>query len=336
VSWFGKQKSTAPILPLPPQVAAVNVIEVPPPVLEVPELSPVPSSQSLEEVIAERDQLRRACGFVPPGHFYSPIAPLDEIRRDEERIFGTVPTTIPGVNLNEAAQLELLKRFVPFYDEMPFQSEKIEGFRYQFENHSYSYSDGTFLYCMIRHLMPKRIIEVGSGFSSCVTLDTNEHFAGGAIKTTFVEPYPELLRSLLKPSDEGSVRILPTRLQEVPIDEFKALQADDILFIDSTHVSRIDSDVNRVFFDILPVLNPGVHVHFHDIFFPFEYPKEWIFEGRAWNETYMLRAFLQYNSTFEIVMMNTFMEHVHEEFFREHMPLCLKNRGGSIWLRKTA
>jgi len=85
-----------------------------------------------------------------------------------------------------------------------------------------------------------------------------------------------------------------------------------------------------------PNLNPGVFVHIHDIFYPFEYPKESFVAGRAWNELYMLRSFLQFNFAYRIVFMNTFMEHFHEDFFRQHMPLCLVNRGGSIWLQRNA
>ena len=191
------------------------------------------------------------------------------------------------------------------------------------------------LHCMIRYLRPKRIIEVGSGFSSCVTLDTNQLFFGNSISTTFIEPYPSLLLSLLKETDKNSAKIISRRVQDVDMAEFEALAANDILFIDSTHVSKVSSDVNCIFFDILPRLATGVHIHFHDIFYPFEYPKEWLLEGRAWNEAYMLRAFLQYNKSFEVVLMNTYMEHFHESFFKENMPLCLNNRGGSIWIRKT-
>jgi hypothetical protein len=152
--------------------------------------------------------------------------------------------------------------------------------------------------------------------------------------TTFIDPYPALLISLVMERDKNRINLVPSRLQDVDLDTFEKLQANDILFIDSTHISKINSDVNRIFFDILPKLSSGVHVHFHDIFFPFEYPKDWIYKGIAWNEAYMLRAFLQYNSDFSIVLMNTFMEHFHEPFFQEKMPLCLKNTGGSIWIRK--
>ncbi len=272
--------------------------------------------------------------FKPPGHFYSPIPSLGEIRRDETKIFGSIPRNIRGIELHEAEQLKLLVEFVAYYDEMPFQLQKREGLRFCFENPNYSYSDAILLHCMIRYLKPKRIIEVGSGFSSCMTLDTNKLFFDGSITTTFIEPYPELLMSLVKDMDKSTTKIIPTRLQDVDLREFETLQANDILFIDSTHVSKINSDVNCIFFDILPKLSSGVHIHFHDIFYPFEYPKKYVYEGRAWNEMYLLRAFLQFNSAFRVVLMNTYMEHFHESFFQEKMPLCLKNTCGSIWIRK--
>ena len=293
----------------------------------------------VRDIATERDRLRWEAvslstyqGFAPPGHFYSPIPDLDQIRRDESRVFGGMPRTIPGLELRESEQLTLLGQLANFYGEMPFQDIKVPGLRFYFDNPAYSYSDAILLYCMIRFLRPKRVIEVGSGFSSCVTLDTNERFFGGSIETTFIEPYPDLLRSLVK--DDDRIRIIPIGLQGVDLREFDALEAGDILFIDSTHVSKIDSDVNRIFSEILPRLARGVHVHFHDIFYPFEYPKEWIYEGRAWTEIYMLKAFLQYNNAFSIVLMNTFMEVFHAQFFDEKMPLCMKMLGGSIWIRR--
>lgn len=292
----------------------------------------------IHDFVSERDalvsELKALKRFAPPGHFFSPIPSLDEIRKDESRIFESVPRDIISIELREAEQLTLLSELARFYKDMPFQSHKVEGLRYYFENPAYLYSDAIILHCMIRYLKPKRIIEVGSGFSSCVTLDTNELYFNGSILTTFIEPHPRLLMSLVKEEDKGRIKLFPCRLQDVNVSEFEALQANDILFIDSTHVSKIDSDVNRIVFEILPRLSPGVHIHFHDIFYPFEYPKEWVYEGKAWNEAYLLRAFLQYNTAFRVVLMNTFMERYHESFFQEWMPLCLKNTGGSIWIRK--
>ncbi|NQS88701.1 hypothetical protein HQ584_02790 [Patescibacteria group bacterium] len=118
------------------------------------------------------------------------------------------------------------------------------------------------------------------------------------------------------------------------MESFKQLKENDILFIDTSHVSKTGSDVNYIFFDILPNLNSGVLIHFHDIFYPFEYPKKKILDGHAFNECYILRAFLQYNTRFKIILFNTFLEHYYEDWFRQNMPLCLRNKGGSIWLRK--
>ena len=229
-----------------------------------------------DELLSERDSLRLSVsrqGFVPPGHFYSPIPSLDEVRNDEERIFGVFPRNLPGIELQESQQRELLEGLVQYYQQMPFQPHKFEGLRYYFENPAYSYSDGSLLHCMIRFLRPKRIVEIGSGYSSCVTLDTNELFFGGSISTTFIEPYPDLLISLINEKDKDRIEIIPRRLQDVDKSEFEKLGENDILFVDSTHVSKVNSDVNMLFFNILPRLSTGVHIHFHDVFSPIRVPE---------------------------------------------------------------
>lgn len=272
--------------------------------------------------------------FVPNGHFYSPIPSLKDLERDKDRVLGHVGRSLPGIDLKEDAQFELLKSFSEPYKALPFSEDKVEGLRYFYRNPAYGHSDAIFLNLMIRHSRPKTVIEIGSGFSSCMLLDTNELWFGNSIECTFIEPYPELLYSLLETGDSDRIDIISVGVQEVNLARFEKLQANDVLFVDSTHVGKFGSDVNHIIFNVLPALASGVFVHFHDIFYPFEYPEAWIREGRAWNEAYLLRAFLQHNSTFEIMMFNTFMQQFHRGFFEEHMPLCLKNSGGSIWLRK--
>jgi predicted O-methyltransferase YrrM len=208
--------------------------------------------------------------------------------------------------------------------------------RYYFNNDIYTYSDGIFLYSTIRKFQPKKIIEVGSGFSSALMMDTNDLFFNSSIELIFVEPYPDRLLSLFKAADHKKYTVIKKPVQDVPITLFEQLNENDILFIDSTHVSKTGSDVNFILFEILPILNKGVLIHFHDIFYPFEYPKEWVLnrKGFGWNEDYILRAFLSYNKSFEILAFNTFLEHYYEDWFQQEMPLCLINKGGSIWLRK--
>ncbi len=273
--------------------------------------------------------------YMPPGHYYSPIPGDVDIAEAEKKLSGKVPATIPGIDLNLKGQKALLQKFERYYRELLFPEKKDPAYRYYYENENYSHSDAIFLYSMIRYFSPANIIEVGSGYSSCCILDTNEHFFGNSINCTFLEPYPKLLRSLLKPKDDQRIEIIPRRLQEVDIGLFDRLGENDLLIIDSTHVLKTGSDVERIFAELLPRLNPGVLVHFHDVFYPFEYPMEWIRERRAWNEVYALRNFLQYNDTFQIVFFNTYLEQLMPEYFVGNLPLCLKNTGGSIWLRKT-
>lgn len=289
----------------------------------------------IKKLQAERDSLLRGYAHVPPGHFYSPIPSLNEIKSREDRIWGNIPKELPGIDLNTEEQLIYFSEFAKLYKEMPFSSEKNATLRYFFENSSYSYSDAICLYAMIRKAKPRRIIEVGSGYSSCVMMDTNEFFFDDNIDITFIEPYPDLLFSLMKEEDKSRYRVLPRILQEVESDIFYELTENDILFIDSTHVSKIGSDVNHILFDLLPKLNKGVFVHFHDVIYPFEYFKEWIYQGIAWNEAYIIKAFLQYNNAFKIVFFNTYLEHFYRENFENYMPLCLRNPGGSIWLKRT-
>jgi hypothetical protein len=185
-----------------------------------------------------------------PGNYYSPIPSKEKIAQYDFSVLTQV-NNIPGIDLNTEEQLALLDKFETFYNELPWHDRKERALRYYYENDFYSYSDGICLYCMLRYLEPKKVIEVGSGFSSSVTLDTNELFFKNAIQCTFIEPYPERLKSLLKKDDKITVKILEHDLQEIPLDTFHELSEDDILFIDSTHVSKFDSDVNYIIHTIV-------------------------------------------------------------------------------------
>ena len=187
---------------------------------------------------------------------------------------------------------------------------------------------------MIRELKPRRILEIGSGHTSALILDTNERYFGGSIDCTFVEPYPELLISLLRPNEDHEPRLISRKLQDVNLTLFDTLEAGDILFVDSSHVLKAGSDCQFLFSDILPRLNPGTLIHFHDVFDRFEYPPEWLREGRGWNEQYALRAFLQFNGEFRIKLFTAYLIARHREWFEKHMPNCLRNAGGQIWIER--
>jgi Methyltransferase domain len=272
--------------------------------------------------------------FVAPGHFYSAIPNREELEGRRVEVFDRDPTDIPGVDLRMDAQWALLDELAPNVAEMPFGDSPTDELRYGFANDAFSYADGMFLHLMLRQLRPARVIEVGSGHSSACTLDTVGEFLGGAPRCTFVEPYDRLLRSMLRRGDLERVEILTTPVQSVPLARFAELEANDLLFIDSTHVAKAGSDVNYLLFDVLPVLSPGVYVHLHDVFPGFEYPWAWVEQGRAWNEDYMLRAFLQFNDSFEIVLWPNLLAATDSARIAANFPLVMKNRGGSIYLRR--
>ncbi|MFM9031037.1 MAG: class I SAM-dependent methyltransferase [Opitutaceae bacterium] len=272
--------------------------------------------------------------FFPPGHFYSPLPSREETAEAFAR--GGFGPPFGGVDLNEAGQLERLERFAGWYAEQPFPEEPAPGRRFHLANPSYGHFDAIMLYSMLREARPRRIIEVGSGFSSAAMLDLNDRVLGGAVHFTFIDPDMRRLRPLLREGDSGRVTLIERRVQEVPLVTFATLGAGDVLFIDSSHVSKIGSDVNRLYFDVLPVLAPGVLIHIHDVAGNLEYPREWFDEGRAWNEQYLLRAFLMHNAAYRIELFTGWLFNTRHAWFRERMPLCARGGGGQLWLRKLA
>ena len=294
------------------------------------------SSSDLEtEVRRLREEVAAYQLGFPPGHFYSPIPSLDLVREREHEIFNEPGRTLPEVDLNESGQLALLAALARFYGDQPFVPEPSPQRGYHFENDYFRYGEALVLYGMLRHVRPRRLIEIGSGYSSAAILDISDLFFDGGIECVFVDPQPEMFRELVSArSYQSRYHLMAQGVQDVAGDVFERLEAGDVLFVDSTHVSKIDSDVNHLVFRVLPLLERGVYVHFHDIYYPFEYPREWIFEGRAWNEAYVLRAFLQCNPCYEILFFNSYLAHTHLESFVHHMPLCRKGTGSSLWLRK--
>ncbi|MEK7255540.1 MAG: class I SAM-dependent methyltransferase, partial [Bacteroidota bacterium] len=272
--------------------------------------------------------------LFPPGHFYSPVFDVEELKLRQDKIWtGVDKKEVAGIDLNDEGQVALATSFEKYYAEMPFD-KGLPDLRYAFVNDFYSYTDGITLYSMMRHFQPKRIVEVGSGHSSALMLDTKEHFKMDT-ELVFIEPFPERLNSLLRQNDREQCRVVVSPVQEVDPAFFAGLGKNDILFIDSSHVVKTGSDLHYLIFKVIPALNPGVLIHFHDVFYPFEYPKNWVFMGRNWNEDYFLRAFLMYNNAFRIRFFAHFL-HAHYNHVFANMPLCYKNIGGNIWLEKLA
>ncbi|MFL3006060.1 MAG: class I SAM-dependent methyltransferase [Candidatus Neomarinimicrobiota bacterium] len=272
-------------------------------------------------------------GFFNAGHYYSPIPHREDIKQLKNKNDSPKPQ-LPDINLNREKQKKNLNDYIQFYKDLPFPENKKENFRYFYNNDYFGYSDAIFLFSFLLKNKPKKIIEIGSGFSSAVILDTIENFLPKRPDVIFIEPNPERLNNLIFEKDRNNFKLINKKLQETSIDIFSQLKTGDLLFIDSSHVIKYGSDLQTLFFNILPFLPEGVFVHFHDIFYPFEYPYEWLKKGIYWNEIYFLRAFLSYNYNWEIYFFNTYVSNEFEDIISKNMPQCLKNKGGSLYIQK--
>lgn len=269
----------------------------------------------------------------PPGHYGSTIPSQCEISDRENELFDLRVTSLPGIALNAETQLELLRDFSRFNGSYVFNRERAGWARYYSENQTFRLSDAVVLYCFLSHFRSSRVVEIGSGYSSALMLDLQESkFAD--LKLTFIEPYPARLKRLMRTADRDHCKVFEQPVQAVPLDLFQKLDVNDVLFIDSSHVLKIGSDLSRIFFSILPALRSGVLIHIHDMFWPFEYPKCMITEGRNWNELYIVRSFLQHNDTFEILFFSSYLEIVHRAKLEQHLKDYTEFTGNSLWLRK--
>lgn len=257
-----------------------------------------------------------AVGVFPiRDHYYEPVfhprhlrVPLDQPRR------------LPGIDLDVAGQQELLARF-HWQDELrAFPQHTRDPRQFAWRNRSFGAGDGEILYSMIRHFRPRRIVEIGSGNSTLIAraavlrngtedpIRTCEHVC--------IEPYemPWL--------EQTGVRVLRERVEDSALERFLALEANDILFIDSSHMVRPQGDVLKEFLEILPVLAPGVLVHVHDIYTPRDYPaKRLRDEVRFWNEQYLLEALLSGSSRLRVLAALNFLHRDHPETLRACCPV---------------
>lgn len=275
----------------------------------------------------------RGVTSFPPGHFHSPLLDLQSLSANNSTLSFDGPELWEHIDLREGEQRAYYEQLLSDHALPPFPHQQSQGFRYFSDNSYFVLLDALVLAAMVCKEKPSRLIEVGSGFSSAAMLDT---LARTEYQTalTFIEPYPERLQSLLTLEDQARVTIIQKRVQEVPLSTFDQLEAGDFLFIDSSHVAKIGSDVTFLLLRVLPSLRSGVFVHFHDIFYPMSYPNEWIHAGWAWNESLFLRAFLMANHEYKIVAFNSFAGVAFPEVFRDKAQDVLRNSGGSMWLRK--
>lgn len=272
----------------------------------------------------------------PNGHFYSPVVNPAEL--DPAFIWPQPPRPILGIDFNDASHQHILSEvftsFMPEYDYPEYLEETPELCDFYTQNSQFSWLDSRTLFVLLRHWRPKRMIEVGSGFSTLLAADVKRRFLDGQMQLSCIEPYP---RPFLHQKQLGIDRLIEKKVQEVPFEVFQELQAGDILFIDSSHVAKTGSDVNFLYLEVLPRLAPGVIVHIHDIFLPMDYLYDWVMiDNRSWNEQYLLRALLMFSSAFRVIFGCTYAFSKFPGLVQK--ALAHKKRhafgGGSFWMER--
>ena len=282
--------------------------------------------------------LRRAAaaaGFdVVLKTFYSPIPEISQLPA------GTLDRVSPlaGVALDLDAQLDWMERDLaaPMRELRPPAAGTAGPHVYARGTVSYTLLDATILYGMLRWLRPRRMIELGSGASTLVSAQAlrANAAAGAPARLDVYDPYPGVVTDGLG----GLVRLHPTRAQDVPLAAFDSLEAGDVLFVDTTHTVKLGSDVNFVVLDVLPRLAAGVVVHVHDVFLPYEYPRQWIEDfALYWTEQYLLQAFLAHNADWEVMCSIVALARGRHARLQALLPDGVPAADGSaFWMRRRA
>ena len=268
-------------------------------------------------------------------HYYEPLPNFSELNREQvlkRRIS-------KAIHWNLEAQIERVENLRSYSSEIQtITDDQTLTIKFDFYNDFYFGLDAAVYYALIRDIKPAHIIEIGCGYSTqiaALAIAKNQQ-EGKVGKIICIEPYPE--SQLTEANLE--IQLITQRVETIDLEVFEQLSAGDILFIDSTHTVKFGSDVCREILEILPALSSGVWIHFHDIFFPYDYSPKWLIEERrAWNEQYMLEAFLAYNHHFEVVLANHWLSVDYPQEVAKIWPGVLEwkdpyHHCGSLWLRK--
>ena len=275
----------------------------------------------------------------PLGHYYSPFPDTNELAVEplRSRVWPAQPRATVGIDWNDNGQIELCARAFASQSRLELAVEPTDDAReFHTQNAMFPALDAWVLEALLRYLRPARLIEVGCGFSSLITARVNRELLGGGINVTCIDPNPP---AVITDGVEGIRQLRVEKIQDTPLELFEQLAQDDVLFIDTSHTVKTGGDVPWIFQEVIPRLEVGVVVHIHDVFLPGDYPSDWVLDGWAWNEIYLVHAFLAFNRAFEVVYGAKWMElHARDVLLEAFPGLALPEHaarsGSSLWIRR--
>jgi hypothetical protein len=271
-----------------------------------------------------------AVGVLPVrDHYYEPMINPAHLRYPLAR-----DRNLSAIDLNIDEQMSLLDRFTFQEELLKIPLNKTKRLEFYYHNGSFESGDAEYLYSIIRLFKPKKIVEIGCGYSTLIAKnavkENIDQEASYRCEHICIEPYEQPWL------EELDVHLIRQRVEECDMSLFGSLGSNDILFIDSSHVIRPQGDVIFEYLEILPTLRAGVMIHIHDIFTPRDYLKEWIVdELKLWNEQYLLEAFLSHNRDFRIIGALNFLKHRNPELIADKLPILKREQfrePGSFWM----
>lgn len=284
----------------------------------------------------------RAGLVTAPAGIYSPIP---EQTPPEDDPSWTRPVPLHGIDLRLHEQLvwvrDELQGFIDEFDGAVRRSADVD---FELWNSQYMAGDAELLYAIIRSQRPRRLLEIGSGNSTHVSAAACVRNAGEGHPVEFVavDPTP---RKRIAAGLPGLTRIERVDCRSLPAGRFDELEAGDVLFIDSSHIVKRGSEVNLLLLDVLPRLAPGVLVHVHDIYLPYEYHPHLSALGVHFNEQYLLQALLTENDRWEVVLAACALARTYPSELRALIPSIGEEIPGlpgfdyvpcSFWMRRAA
>jgi hypothetical protein len=305
-----------------------------------------PASQAASDTVA----IPRGAGqpfttdeyeVVPKGRydvvisdFYSPVPNLELLPDDiwERR------RELAGIDLGIEAAIAMVEdELAPFVRELEVPtSGPLPPGEFYLNNGNYEALDAELLYAIVRAKRPRRVVELGSGYTTLLIGQAARRNGEDGVETEHLayDPYPRA--QIFGEEPPPPTRFEPLPATEVPLEHFRQLEAGDVLFVDTTHTVKLGSDVNHIILDVLPTLAPGVIVHFHDIFMPWEYPRVWFEEmSYFWAEQYLLEAFLSFNDSFRVLLPAEAVAREHPQRVEAVVPSFVAGRRpGAFWIER--
>lgn len=262
-------------------------------------------------------------------HYYEPFVHPDDLRRPLE-----TERELPGIDWNISGQLEFLRELRYAGELLDLTAPSAGAGEFRLDNGSFESGDAEFLYQIIRARKPRRVFEIGSGYSTLLAARAirrnREEDGAYDCRHLCVEPFEARWLEGL------GIAVVRERVEDIGTEFFAELQADDLLFIDSSHMIRPQGDVLHEYLQLLPSLRPGVIVHVHDVFSPWDYPRHWMLEDmRLWNEQYLLEAFLTGNESWRIIGALNLLHRRHFDELRRVCPYLIRGREpGSFYIQR--